>query len=449
MTGAWTLAAKDFKLLFRDPRSAVILLLMPLAFVFVLGLAVGEGFGQKPDERLRISVVNLDEGLPDDMPAEMKAFPGRRWSEALIDDLAQTADIRIEILPSREAAEALVRDSQRSAVLVFEPEFSKRMHACSFLSKTSPPELPPINPLYRDGIDVRALGLTILRDPTQRVAGSIIEQVAQVSMLRVVIPWMIGKAFDTLGSFVQKQVSRLFDRYNFTAKTWAGLTRAETVPKPKGNSVYEAGPPPSGFLQRGAARYAILVPSYSVMFAFFLVLTAGWLFAAERRHNTLTRLRMAPISRLDILLGKLIPCMTVSVFQGAFLLLAGRAIFGMSLGAEPWYLLAVLICTSIAASGLAMLVAVLAKTEAQVAVYGTLVVLTLAGVSGSLMPRDLMPETMKQVSRVTPHAWALDAYSQLLANPEPNISTVVTGCGVLVLFGLGFLGLAWLASRKT
>jgi len=42
----------------------------------------------------------------------------------------------------------------------------------------------------------------------------------------------------------------------------------------------------------------------------------------------------------------------------------------------------------------------------------------LAGVSGCLMPRDLMPERMKQISLVTPHAWALDAYSQLLLSPR-------------------------------
>ena len=71
--------------------------------------------------------------------------------------------------------------------------------------------------------------------------------------------------------------------------------------------------------------------------------------------------------------------------------------------------------------GLAMLVAAVARTETQVAVYGTLLVLVLAGLSGCLMrDRDLMPEQMQTVSLVTPHAWALDAYRQLLANPAPG-----------------------------
>src|SRR5947209_12909255 len=98
-----TLAAKDLRLLLRDTRSAIILLLMPLLFVAVLGMSVGEGFGQKPDERLRISVVNLDEGVP---PEQQGDFPPKRWSEVVIDDLASTAEIRIEVIKTREEAEA-------------------------------------------------------------------------------------------------------------------------------------------------------------------------------------------------------------------------------------------------------------------------------------------------------------------------------------------------------
>src|SRR5712692_1432126 len=61
----WTLAKKDLRILLRDPRAAIVLLVMPLLFTSVLGLLLGEGFGQKPDDRRRISVVNVDRGLPE------------------------------------------------------------------------------------------------------------------------------------------------------------------------------------------------------------------------------------------------------------------------------------------------------------------------------------------------------------------------------------------------
>ena len=34
----------------------------------------------------------------------------------------------------------------------------------------------------------------------------------------------------------------------------------------------------------------------------------------------------------------------------------------------------------------------------------------------------------------------LDAYAQLLLSPEPNYRMVAEGCGVLVAFGVGFVG---------
>lgn len=436
-----TLAAKDLRLLLRDSRSAVILLLMPLVLVLVLGLALGESFGQTPDDRLRISIVNLDAGLP-----PHSGFPSKPWSEVVIDDLSATPDIRIELIANRAEGERLVARGSRPAMIIFEPEFSARMQRCSFLTKANP---PPINPLGRDGVRFPEIGIAFLSDPLQPVASSVIEQVVQVTMLRVVVPWMIGRAFEYLGRLpiigatITRTLQETFSNYNFTSKTWAGLTKsAEREGNLKNRSTF-ADTEGSGFLKRGAVRYQILVPSYTVMFAFFLVLTVGWLFVAERKHGTLIRLRFAPLSRGQILLGKLLPCLAVSLFQGFFLLAAGKLVFGMNWGADPWLLIPVVVCTSAAAVGLAMLVASVSRTETQVAVYGTLLVLVLGGVSGSLMPRDLMPESMKHASLATPQAWALDAYSQLLANPHPDLSAVGASCAVLLGFGAAFLTIAW------
>src|SRR5437764_3322488 len=449
-----TLALKDLRLLLRDPRSAVILLLIPVVLILVLRLALGEGFGEKPDDRLRISVVNLDRGLPRPQP-----FPPKPWSEVVLDDISAAGDIRVEVIPDRAEAERLISRGQRAAVLVFEPEFSERMNRTSFLTHGDP---PPLNPLGRDGVRLEDVGLTLLTDKTQPVAASIIEQVAQVTMLRVVVPWMIGRAFERVGDEpfmaavaarladkpvssdvlkeldpavqklldallkdpdfrdmmkkkfgllagtiegqmptfrelvkqafqsdpitarvgkaislgevmtpavrkevgpkVQEEVQELFSNYDFRAKTLAGLTKSRAREgSEKNRTTFTAGEG-SGLLKRGAVRYQVLVPSYTVMFAFFLVLTVGWLFVAERRHGTLVRLRAAPLSRGQILLGKLIPCYALSLVQGAFLLGAGKLVFGMSWGTQPLWLIPVVVATSFAAMGLALLVASLART---------------------------------------------------------------------------------------
>jgi ABC-type Na+ efflux pump permease subunit len=538
------LAKKDLRLLLRDRRAVIILLAMPLLLILVLGVSLGRGFGQKPDERLRVAIVIEDHGPPRffDRPAMIREvtawlaatpgpaigginhntlaalalagmavrdwFPHQSWAAVVRHDLENTAGIKVDVLPSRTEGERQVRAGERAAVLVFGPDFSKRVSRCSFLagdrqqvlvaaSVWPHPALPVnlalaaffnegqevfplylldgINPFYRDGVHLDQLDVQLLRDPTQLTAASIIEQVAQGTLLRVILPWMIGRAFEKIGDVefiddlnqrvvipvpvlgktrlnklvttlaqkqaigngVQQAIQQLFPKYNLTAKTWTALTRSvpETGRRP-------GAPPPQ------EVRYQILVPSYTVMFAFFLVLTMGWLFAAERRQGTLKRLRAAPLSRSQILLGKLLPCFLLSVGQGFFLLGAGKLAFGMDWGPDPLWVAPVVLATSLAAVGMALLVAAMARTENQVGIYGTVLVFMLAGISGCMMgDRALMSPQMQEISRITPHAWALDAYRQLLTNPAPNFQLIGEACAVLAAFGIGFTLLAWATLR--
>ncbi len=465
----FAIARKDLRLLLRDPRSAVVLVVMPLVMMLLLGLTLGRAFGEKPDSKIRISVVNEDAGLP---PDAARDFPPKAWSEILLNDLADTANIRVELIPSRAEAERLVARGDRSAVVVLGRDFSARCQRCSFVGGEFKPD--PLNPLFRDGVRADELGVEFVANPGQPVGSAVIQQVVQVSLLRVVIPWMIGQAFDligtdrfmdkmggripalrsafllmskrTLGDGIRNGISDFFSEYDFNAKTWAGLTESK-----KKKSAPALGPAPTRSENRtvyadpAATQYQVLVPGAVVTFAFFLVLSVGWLFVAERRHGTLVRLRLAPIGRGAILTGKLLPALAVSLGQGFFLLVCGKLLFGMSWGAAPALLVPVVVSTSLAAVGLAMLVAGVARTEAQVAVYGTLLVLVLSGLSGSMLPRELLPENVRLAGLATPHAWALDAYSQLLNpnNPTPDIAAVWTACAALCGFAGLFLGLAW------
>jgi ABC-type transport system involved in multi-copper enzyme maturation permease subunit len=550
----WTLAKKDLRIFLRDPRAAVVLLVMPFLLILVLGLLLGEGFGQKPDDRLRISVVNLDRGyadpvvvregmawlmalppapgaatapgtaglafregsqaldrnvarygeamawfvaVPGPAPAggqvigahvladlnRRGAMPHEPWAQVVLDDLSHTGGLRVELIDSEAVARQLIRERKRAAILVLGPSFSDRVSRCSFLADG-------INPFYRDGIELGPhdpnkppglLDTRMLRDDTQEAAAAINEQVVQVALLRVILPWMIGRAFEKIGERefidrlgdkvevplpigqpmrlnsllttdpqkeavgrgVQKALQELYPKYNLTGKTWASLTKSE--PHTTGGAEQEAyrNEGGTGVLKRGAALYQYLVPMAAVAFAFFLVLNVGWLFTAERREGTLRRLRAAPLSRTEILLGKLLPCYAISVAQGLLLLGAGKLFFGLNWGPDPLWLIPVVLCTSLAAMGLALFIASVARTETQVAIYGTVLVLGLALIGGCLIPRALMPEGVLPYTRLTPHAWALDAYTELLVSPQPYLPTVRTACMVLAAFGIGFVGMAW------
>ncbi len=537
MAPIWTLAKKELRLLLRDPRAAVLLLGMPLLFILILGLLLGEGFGQNPDKRLRVSVVDLDQGYGVEeavaclaatpglgpLPAlglvagnRLGRFPdGQKWSEVVIKDLQETGDIQVQPLPDRATAERLVHDSKRPAVLVFGPNFSRRLAACSFLADG-------INPFYRDGVKTKEVGAELLRDETQATTAAVIEQVVQVSLLRVTLPWMIGKAFERIGeeqfierlgdtvrfpvpegdnaleqaivkakfkakkveivdgkvslnealhvaapnpeaendyrkrvgAGVQQALRDQFSKYDLTAKTWAALTKAEEPPGAGTALTPYADEGGIGPLKRGSAVYKTLVPSYTVMFSFALILVVGWLFVSERRRGTLKRLQVAPISRSQVLLGKFLPCLALAVAQGMFLLVAGKVVFGLPWGPESWplarqvlWLLPVILSTALAAMGLALLVAALARTEMQVAIYGALLVLALGLVGGCVVPREMMPQAAQEASQWTPHGWALDAYQQLMMSSTPNGTIVAESGEKLTAFGLVCLGLAWLTLR--
>jgi ABC-type multidrug transport system permease subunit len=544
MKAVWALARKELRLLLRDRMAAGLLLGLPLLFILVLGLLLGEGFGQKSDDRLRVSLVDLDTGpcpiidnalLPAGVTstagvlaaphgpllAAAALYPGRityeSWSLVVRADLAETAGIKLEVIPGEQEARQLIRDHKRAAVLLFRRTFSRQMSRCSFL-------VDGLNPFHRDGVYMEKIHVELLSDETQPGASAIIEQVAQVSLLRVILPYMIGQAFSRLsdpefidilgkevklpvptgfvgaalrqvvkvykgktrqddrvslqqmlelaagrnrqaaalyrgkvGDGVKKSLQQQFVNYNLSGKTWADLTKSKEEGKGGAEERPYVNQDGSGLLKRGAQRYQVLVPSYTVMFTFFLVLTVGWVFVAERRQGTLKRLRAAPLTRGQVLLGKLLPCYLVSLGQGVFLLIAGRLLFGMRWGPEQWslaeqagWLLLVAACTSLAAMGLALLVAALARTEMQVALFGAVPVLVLALVGGCVLPREMMPQQTQRLTLLTPQGWALAAYRELLvpsAVYTPNLVLVGQACAVLAAFGVVFLVLAWALLR--
>ena len=183
--------------------------------------------------------------------------------------------------------------------------------------------------------------------------------------------------------------------------------------------------------------YQEVIPGYTVLFVFFLINIMARSFIHEKALGTLRRLRIAPVRPISVLAGKTLPFLFVSLLQTAMLFLFGKFFFGMSWGPLPMLLLPVIICTSLAATSLGLLVATIVRSESQVSAYANLVVITFGLISGSMFPRDWLPDVMKNVSLVTPHAWALMAYEQILSSHDPNVGIVLQCC--LALFGFATL----------
>src|SRR5258708_3306843 len=184
------------------------------------------------------------------------------------------------------------------------------------------------------------------------------------------------------------------------------------------------------------------------MVVFFIVNIMAGSFIAERDLETLKRLRVAALTRTGLLVGKTIPFLLISLVQTVLLFLAGKVLFGMSWGIDPWMLTPVMLATSLAATALGLVVATTVRTDSQVSAYGNFLVLTLAGISGCLMPRSWQPDLMQHIGLATPHAWALIAYDQLLNQDEPDVFLAWRCIGVLVAFAAGFFAFGWWRYRS-
>lgn len=171
-------------------------------------------------------------------------------------------------------------------------------------------------------------------------------------------------------------------------------------------------------------------------------LLAGSVFQ-EKREGTFRRLLVAPIRRSVMLAGKVLPYYIINLLQIAVMLGVSSTLFQVSLGSSFAGLVAISFAAAAAATGLGVLVAALARTDAQVGAIATILLLSLAVVGGCFVPRWVMPPWLQTISLITPHAWAVDAYLKMMVDGV-GLIRVLPNVSVLAVFAALFFGLgAW------
>jgi ABC-2 type transport system permease protein len=77
----------------------------------------------------------------------------------------------------------------------------------------------------------------------------------------------------------------------------------------------------------------------------------------------------------------------------------------------------------------------------------TFVILILAAIGGSMVPRFLMPPWLQELGWWTPHAWVIDAYQGLLWR-DAGVADLYKAWIVLTLIGVAGFAIAQAASRR-
>ena len=114
-----------------------------------------------------------------------------------------------------------------------------------------------------------------------------------------------------------------------------------------------------------------------------------------------------------------------------------------------WDLLAaVTACTSFAAIGWGLLVAVCSRTLEQATVIGGVGNILAAAVGGIMVPRFVMPEAMQKLSEVSPMAWALDGFHAVILRGGSAADIAAPCVKLLALAAALFAAALWVHHRR-
>jgi ABC-type multidrug transport system permease subunit len=190
------------------------------------------------------------------------------------------------------------------------------------------------------------------------------------------------------------------------------------------------------------------VPGFSVTFLLLGVLLGVSLgLLDERDWGTLERMRATPTPLAVLLIAKLGARFAVGIVQMLLLFVVGWAVFGVSLGPEPWALALPTAGIVFAGTAFGLVVAGTTRSREAVLPIGSIAILTMAAVGGCWWPLDLEPEWMRRAALAFPTTWAMQAYNDLMIRRQTG-GAVLHETAVLFAYGALYLALGLFLFRR-
>ncbi len=419
MRGILFLALKDLKLLVRDRAGLFWIFGFPLLTALFFGAMFGGG--PRGGSAIQVAVVDEDGSAP---------------SKKFIAELEKSPSLRVQHLARAEAQDA-VRRGRLTAYLLLAPGFGERV---GFFGGT-----PPV--------------VEVGMDPSRRaeegyLQGLLMEAAVRLMQERFADPKSMTaemrKSRDALAAAEgmpadQKELLRTFlsEAEKFFGQADAGVMREGPQWQPL---KVEAKPVTREGTEPGSA-YEITFPQSVVWGLFGAVTSFAVGMVVERKNGTLLRLRLAPLSRGQLLAGKGLACFLASVGITLVLLGVGRVVFGVRLSA-PLGLAAAVGCSAVCFTGLMMFLSTLGSTEqgAAGAVSGVLLPLSMLG--GGMIPLFVMPAWMQQVSHMSPVKWSILALEGAIWRSF-GWAEMLLPCAVLLAVGTVSFGLGvWVLTKR-
>jgi ABC-2 type transport system permease protein len=415
MRAIWAMVTKDLKLLLRDRMGFF------FTFFFPLGMAIffGTIFAGGGNSTREMSIALVDEDLTPTSRAFAKKLDGG-------------PEFRADSMGRAEAKQA-VRLGNRTAFLVLPKGFGESRRRVFYGPPTE---------------------IEIGLDPSRKAEGGMIQGV-----LTKLLAEDMQSAFqqpDSMRGRLPGQVAELDSAPGLAPRQRASIRRFlgdldRFLGERAGDSVLAAGGQQGGFqpvqfkqvdvsrVRRGPRNaYEVSFPQ-GVIWA---ILSTAFGFALslvlERTRGTLVRLRVAPIARREILLGKALGCLLTILIVSTTLLLIGALVFNVRPASVP--LLAIgLLSAAIGFVGIMMLISVISPSQRGVSGLGWAVMMMMSMTGGGMVPLFAMPAWMQSMSAVSPVKWAILAIEGALWR-DFTPAQMALPCAILLAIGVvGFL----------
>lgn len=385
------LALKDLSQIFRDKRSLLFLVVMPIAFTVFMGFAY-RGAAQNADADNRIALVVID---PE---------PDAVLNRMLLGRLALSDDLRVETLEEAEAMDAFYK-GDAAGVLVIPVGFSEQAAAgktaqLKLIAESTSAQGQSLYQLLRVPVSQLMSAVEISREAVDVVGA---EDASTEQQAAFELAW--GKWNENARlSMVKTELA--------VAKDWTG-----------GNPYNQSSP---GIL---------------VMFAIFGLVTSAQILVQERKSRTLQRLITTNMRPWQIVAGHLLAMFTIVFLQMLMLVLFGQWVLKVDYLREPLAILLVAVMLGFWVASVGLLIGVVAKEEQQVILYCMIAMFLFSALGGTWFPLEASSGSFAAIGRLTPSAWAMTGFQNILIRGL-GLQSVWAAVGILFAYSLGFFLLA-------
>ena len=403
MRAVWNIALNDIRVYMQDTGNLVNLFIIPVVLALAIGFAFGGG-GQF--EHIRVDVVDLDNS-----EASAQLLDELRQVNSTVvlcpfdtvEDFSCNLDEDQTTLTLEDALKR-VEDNQTSALIVIPQGYA------ASLSTFEPIQVE----YYSQEISQTDVVLQALQTAIQPINGEVIA--ARLSL-------EIANTLDA----VEDESAYTAASYDIARTQWAQRSVTVNYHTSSGNGDV-AG---TGFNQS--------VPGMATMYVLITAFGGLIVLLQERKQWTLQRLVMLPVSRAQLVGGKILARFLLGLVTFTVLIIVG--IFtDVSFGNDPLAVGLIVLSYTLCVTALSFAIAPLLRSEEQANSVTLLLSLSLAALGGAWWPLEIVPEFMRMIGHLSPVAWAMNGFTDILFY-NGGIGDVIPDVAVLLVASIVFFAI--------